>query len=274
MAIQRLRAILGGGRLIAIGFAVGCTAILLTLALWPHSGVSGTLTWEKCPPGPPTSSYRCSIQPALASVTVTAYPETWTTSSDAAGHFHMDLPPGGYSLTAEIKSTNVWKRGQTSFPVFANQTTHVQLLMLPVFIDIKGGICLASNDRIATPTGPVAVSQLHPGMIVWTLDAAGRRVAAPVLRISHIPTPLGNRMLHLTLSDGRVLDASAGHPTVTGQPIGELQAGDLLDGSRLSSVEQEPYAGDTWDLLPASPSGAYWANDVLLGSTLAPGVLN
>jgi hypothetical protein len=73
-------------------------------------------------------------------------------------------------------------------------------------------------------------------------------------------------MLHLTLADGRAVDASAGHPTVTGQKIGDLNAGDLLDGSRLRTVEQELYAGDTWDLLPAGPSGAYWANDVLLGS--------
>lgn len=158
--------------------------------------------------------------------------------------------------------------------MFANQTTEVELLLLPVFIDIKGGICLASDDRIATPTGQIVVSQLHPGMIVWTLDAAGKRVAAPVLRASHVPTLPGYRVLHLTLSDGRVVDASAGHPTVTGQAIGELKVGDLLDGSRLAAIEQEPYAGNTWDLLPAGPSGAYWANDVLLGSTLGPGLVN
>jgi hypothetical protein len=269
MAVQRLRAILRGRSVIAIGFGIGCVAILITLGLWPHSGVSGTTTGEDCHPGP-RNSYRCSIKPAFASVTVTADGETWTTRSDAAGHFHLDLPPGGYSLTAEFKDRVAWNRGKTSFPVFANQTTQVQLLLLPVFINIPGGICLASDDRIATPTGSVAVSQLRPGVIVWTLDAAGKRIAAPVLRVKHIPTPPGYRMLHLTLSDGRVFDASAGHPTVTGQLLGELRAGDLLDGSRLSSIEQESYAGDTWDLLPAGPTGAYWADDILLGSTLTP----
>ncbi len=29
-----------------------------------------------------------------------------------------------------------------------------------------------------------------------------------------------------------------------------------------------PYLGDTWDLLPLSSTGEYWANGVLLGSTL------
>jgi len=262
-----------GGREIAIGFGLGCGAILMILALWPHSGVSGTLTRQDCQPGP-RNSYRCTIEPALASVTVTAYPETWTTRSDAAGHFHLDLPPGGYSLTAEIKNSVVWKRGQTSFPVFANQTTQVQLLLLPWFQEIKGGICLASDDRIAAPTGPVLVSQLRPGVIVWTLDGAGQRVAAPVLIVSHVPSPAGHYMLRLRLADGRVVEASAGHPTADGRQVGDLRPGDPLDNSHLVGVERISYVGDTWDLLPAGPSGAYWANDVLLGSTLRSGVLN
>jgi hypothetical protein len=274
VAIQRLAAILRGKREIAIGFTVGCAVILMTLVLWPHSGVSGILTVQDCQPSTRIDDHRCSIKPAIASVAVAAFGTPWTTTSDAAGHFHLDLPPGGYSPTAEIKSAEAWHRGQTSFPVFANQTTQVQLLLLPWFAEIKGGICLSADDRIATPIGPVAVSQLHPGMIVWTLDAVGGRVAAPVLRVRHLAAPPGYRMLRLTLSDGRVVDASAGHPTVTGRRIGDLKTGDLLDGSRLRTVEQKPYTGDTWDLLPAGPTGAYWANDVLLGSTLGPAVLN
>jgi hypothetical protein len=274
VAIQRLRAILNGKREIAIGFSVGCAAILMALALWPHSGVAGTLTWQNCPPGSPSGSSRCAIEPVLASVTVTAYPETWTTRSDAGGHFHLDLPPGGYSLTAEIKNSVIWKRGQTSFPVFANQITQVQLPLLPWFVDIKGGICLASGDRIATPTGPALVSQLHAGNMVWTLDGAGRRVAAPVLIVTHVPAPAGHHVLRVRLADGRVVEASAGHPTADGRQVGDLKPGDSLDNSRLVGVERISYVGDTWDLLPAGPSGAYWANDVLLGSTLWPGRLN
>jgi hypothetical protein len=268
MALQPLRAILPGKREIIIGFVIGCAAILMTFVLWPRSGVAGTLTWEDCRPSTRIDDHRCSIKPAFASVTVAAFGETWTTSSDADGHFHMDLPPGGYSLTAEIKSSAARNRGQTSFPVFANQTTSVQLLLLPWFQEIKGGICLSSDDLIGTPTGSVAIDQLQAGMIVWTLDAVGRRVAAPVLRITHVATPPGYRILHLTLSDGRAVNASAGHPTFAGQRIGDLKAGDLLDGSRLRTIEQKLYSGDTWDLLPAGPSGAYWANDVLLLSTL------
>jgi hypothetical protein len=247
----------------------------MVLTLWPHSGVAGTLTWNECQRNPQSGHYQCSIKAALASITVTAwdslgtnYAGTWTTKSDAAGRFHLDLPPGAYSLTAEIKGSVATNRGQTSFPVFANKITEVYLLLPPVYQEIKGGICLASTDRIATVTGPVTVSDLHPGMIVWTLDATGRRVATPVLQVRHIPTPPGYKMLHVSLTDGRVLDVSPGHPTVFGQPIGQLRPGDLLDGSHISTVELRPYTNDTWDLLPAGPTGVYWANDILLGSTL------
>jgi hypothetical protein len=72
----------------------------------------------------------------------------------------------------------------------------------------------------------------------------------------------------MVLADGRYVEASAGHPTSTGRTVGSLRPGDLLDGSRVIALDSIPYAGDTWDLLPAGPTGVYWANDVLLASTL------
>jgi hypothetical protein len=138
-----------------------------------------------------------------------------------------------------------------------------------VYRAIEGGICLALSDRIATPSGSIPVIELRPGTIVWTLDATGRRVLAPVLILTHTAIPAGHHMLRVVFSDGRAVDASAGHPTVDGRHIGDLRPGDWLDGSRIDAVQAIPYAGDTWDLLPDGPTGAYWANDVLLGSTLA-----
>lgn len=129
-------------------------------------------------------------------------------------------------------------------------------------------ICLAAGDYIATPNGQVPVTQLRPGMLVWTVDAAGHRVAAPVLVVGHTPAPFGHRVIRLVLADGRTVVASPGHPTADGRRIGELNPGDLLDGSRVRTTELMPYVGDTWDLLPASPTGEYWADGVLLGSTL------
>jgi hypothetical protein len=129
-------------------------------------------------------------------------------------------------------------------------------------------ICLAAGTSIDTPSGPVPVTRLSTGMLVWTLDAAGGRIAAPVLLVTHTPAPPGHQVVRLALIDGRVVEASPRHPTADGRRVGELKPGDWLDGSRVRSVALVPYTGDTWDLLPAGPTGVYWAGGVLLGSTL------
>jgi hypothetical protein len=129
-------------------------------------------------------------------------------------------------------------------------------------------ICLAATDLIATPSGNIVVTDLRAGMQVWTLDAAGRRIVAPIVRLGHVPAPIGHHVLRITLVDGRVVEASPGHPTADGHHVGDLRTGDLLDGSPISAIASIPYTGDTWDLLPAGPTGDYWANGVLLGSTL------
>jgi hypothetical protein len=131
-------------------------------------------------------------------------------------------------------------------------------------------ICLAASTMIATPAGPVRITAVRVGMIVWTQDGAGRRVAAPVIQIGSMPVPAGHLMVHVALADGRELLVSPGHRTADGTPVGELNAGEPLDGSTIALFELVPYTGDrTYDLLPAGPTGRYWANGILLSSTLA-----
>jgi len=132
-------------------------------------------------------------------------------------------------------------------------------------------ICLDGSARIATPAGEVPVSQLRPGRLVWTVDSRGRRVASPVLEVASRPAGPGQLIVSLALDDGRRLAVSAGHPTADGRRVGDLRPGDVLDGARVLAARPLPFGGDaTWDLLPAGPTGAYWANGILLGSTLAP----
>jgi hypothetical protein len=256
---------------VGIGVGLAALVIFLALALWPHTGVSGTVTACK-----PTVG-QCQVEPVAASISVrhscdsaggiltpamSVDNRTWETKSDDAGHFHLDLPPGSYCLYASWG----WGHSRASFQVVAGQVTQIHL-----YQEISGGICLAAGDRIATPTGPVLIAQLRPGMIVWTQDGTGRRIAAHVLLVSHKPAPPGHHVVRVVLSDGRNVEASPGHPTADGRHVGELRPGDLLDGSRVRAVERVSYIGDTWDLLPAGPTGAYWADDVLLGSTLWEG---
>jgi hypothetical protein len=131
-------------------------------------------------------------------------------------------------------------------------------------------ICLAASTLIATPAGPVRVTDVRVGMTVWTQDAQGDRVAAPVVQVGSMPVPAGHLMVHLVLADGRELLVSPGHPAADGRHAGDLRAGKMLDGSVITSWELVPYGADrTYDLLPAGATGHYWANGILMASTLA-----
>lgn len=129
--------------------------------------------------------------------------------------------------------------------------------------------CLPATARIATPSGDVAVSALHAGDRVFTADGSGARIVARVRVVQRVPIVGAHDIVELTLADGRVVRASAGHPTASGALVGELATSAVLDGSIVVSTRHVSYDGRaTWDLLPAGPTGAYWADGVLLGSTL------
>jgi hypothetical protein len=130
--------------------------------------------------------------------------------------------------------------------------------------------CLPSTARIATPDGEVAIDQLAIGDPVWTVGADGARIAAPVLAVRAVPVRAPHAIVEVTLDDGRVARGSAGHPLAGAGELGALAPGDLLDGAAIVAIRSVAYDGDaTWDLLPDGPTGAYWADGVLLGSTLA-----
>ena len=130
-------------------------------------------------------------------------------------------------------------------------------------------ICLARGTRIATPSGDVAVEDLELGDTVWTRDFSGARVAAPLVAIGNTPVPAMHRVVALLLSDGRFVEVSPGHPTADGRTVGDLRAGDAYDGALVVNARLVAYSGGaTFDVLPAGATGTYWANGVLLGSTL------
>jgi len=131
-------------------------------------------------------------------------------------------------------------------------------------------ICLTRGTVIDTPGGPVPVEQLHQGMAVWTVDNSGKRIAAAVVETSVTPVPLSFQVVRMRLDDGRTVSASPGHPTAQGQALGDYEIGDILDGALVVVVEYVTYdGGATYDLLPSGSTGLYWANGVLLKSTLA-----
>lgn len=174
---------------------------------------------------------------------------------------------------------------QYAFQYLAKSGNSVQLVSGTVRIDglvvitsqTRSGpppcpICLAAATMIATPSGAVRVTDVKPGTLVWTGTLDGRQVAAPVLEVGSTLVPAGHLMVHLVLADGRQLLASPGHRTADRRPVGALAVGDRLDGSTVRTWELLLYAGDrTYDILPAGPTATYWANGILLSSTLANG---
>lgn len=130
-------------------------------------------------------------------------------------------------------------------------------------------ICLTAGTLIDTPDGQIPVEQLRADMPVWSVDSSGNRISVLILKTSKTLVPSGFRVVKVTLSDGRSVTASPGHPSADGRALGEYKAGDTLDGATVISVASLAYdGGATYDILPASPTGVYRANGILLMSTL------
>jgi hypothetical protein len=130
-------------------------------------------------------------------------------------------------------------------------------------------ISLSKNTLIETPTGTIAVENIKIGDAVWTTTLSGKRVVGSVLQISKTPVPANHHMVKLVLNDGRTVLVSPGHPTNDNRTVGDLRAGETYDNAHIVSVNRILYnQGYTYDLLPSGETGFYFADNILLGSTL------
>jgi hypothetical protein len=107
-------------------------------------------------------------------------------------------------------------------------------------------------------------------MPVWTIDSAGNRVAMPIILTAATPVPSSFMVVKIILEDGRTVSASPGHPSAAEKAIGDYKVGDILDGSLVVATGLVTYSeGSTYDILPDGGTGLYWANGILLLSTVA-----
>jgi hypothetical protein len=130
-------------------------------------------------------------------------------------------------------------------------------------------ICLSEDTVIDTPNGSINVKDLKEGMSVFTQDIFGNRVVGTVLQAGNTHVFTYHTIVQIILDDSRELYVSPEHLTADERLTHQLSVGDLLDGSNIQSVEFETYAGTrTYDILPSGPTGFYWANGILMKSSL------
>jgi hypothetical protein len=129
--------------------------------------------------------------------------------------------------------------------------------------------CASPDTPIATPGGERPIASLAPGDLVYSIHAAAI-VAVPVRHLAR--TPVRNHdVIRVVLDNGARLEMSAGHPTVDRRRFGDLKVGDRLDSANILAVERVRYGhAFTYDLLPASDSGVYFAGGVAVDSSLNP----
>jgi len=135
-----------------------------------------------------------------------------------------------------------------------------------------GCVCASPETPIATPSGPQPIASLRQGDLVYSVDH-GRVVAVPIRRTQRIQAR-DHHVMQIVLDSGVLLEISAPHPTADGRTFGELRAGGSLDGVGIRSAKLVPYTHDaTFDILPDSDSGTYFAAGMLIGSTMAPALV-
>ncbi len=130
-------------------------------------------------------------------------------------------------------------------------------------------ICLSSGTKIDTDQGRKRVTALRPGDLVWSRDGTGQKVLVPILKATKRAVPQGTQLLRVRLQDGRSLLVSPDHPTASGRLFKDVKVGSDLDQATVTQVSKVSYNdGYTYDILPQSSSGGYWADGIFVGSTL------
>jgi hypothetical protein len=126
----------GHEREVVIVLVVIAAMLILGLALRPQtSGISGTISTYGCDSA---NAGPCSIRPVQADVRITdchggavnsdglPVGTPWQTSSDAEGHFHIDLAPGVYCVFA---SHGYGHANRLSVAVRASHVSRVDLVL-------------------------------------------------------------------------------------------------------------------------------------------------
>lgn len=127
--------------------------------------------------------------------------------------------------------------------------------------------CASPNTPIATPDGERPIAELTEGDLVYSIED-NAIVAVPIQRVRVNPV-LDHEVVRVALANGQVLEVSADHPTADGRNFAQLHEGSELSDVGILDVRLIRYEHEfTYDILPASSTGVYFAAGVAIGSTL------
>jgi hypothetical protein len=132
-------------------------------------------------------------------------------------------------------------------------------------------VCAAPATPIATPSGDRPIADLKVGDLVYSVHR-GSLAVVPIKFVHRQPVIGSHRVVELKLAHGATLRISPRHPTADGRSFADLAPGDLVDGVRVIGARLVDYEQPfTYDILPDSDSGTYFAGGTLIGSTLSHG---
>jgi hypothetical protein len=135
---------------------------------------------------------------------------------------------------------------------------------------VCGGRCAAPETPIATPSGEREIASLRAGDLVFSRHG-GQTVVVPLLATSRAPVA-NHHVVRVILETGAIVEMSPGHPTADGRTFGDLRTGTRLGALRVVDARLVGYTrSHTYDILPASDSGAYLAAGAWVGTTMSLG---
>ena len=125
--------------------------------------------------------------------------------------------------------------------------------------------CNSPDTKILTVAGYVAVDNLKIGDML--VDETGKEV--PVLMVSKVRVR-NHHVSRVKFDNGTAVEISPTHPLADGRFIGQLTPGDKVGNMLVVSTELVFYEYEyTYDILPDSHTANYYAEGILLKSTLS-----
>lgn len=129
--------------------------------------------------------------------------------------------------------------------------------------------CLPPNTAIKTPNGGTQIKLLNIGDTVLSINNKKEIIEVPIISKDSVNVSINHKVLKIALADGRELQVTPEHPDANYYQLIKHKIGEFLDGSAIIGMEIVDYRYEyTYDILPKSSSGVYWANDIKIGSTL------